>query len=71
MVECAQSMLKGKDYSNGFWVETLNTTAYLKNRIPSQSLELKNPFEAFYGFQLVVKHLRVFGSKAFAHITKK
>ena len=31
-VECARSMLKGKNISNGFWVEVINTTIYLKNR---------------------------------------
>ena len=64
-------MLKGKDLSNGFWVEALNTTVYLKNRSPTKSLEFKTPHEELYGFNPVVKHLRVFGSKSFVHIPKE
>jgi len=71
LVVCARSMLKGKDLSNGFWAEALNTAVYLKNRSPTKSLEFKTPYEALYGFKPVVKHLIVFGSKAFAHIPKE
>ena len=45
LVECARSMLKGKDLSNGFWAEAWNTVVYLKNRSPKKSLEFKTPFE--------------------------
>ena len=62
-MEYARSMLKGKNLSNGFWVEALNITIYLKNRSPTKSLEFKTLYEVLYGFKLVVKHLRVFGSK--------
>jgi transposase InsO family protein len=34
LVECARSMLKGKNLSNGFWAEAINTAVYLKNRSP-------------------------------------
>ena len=64
-------MLKGKDHSNGFWVEALNTAVYLKNMSPTKSLEFKTLYEALYGFKPPVKHLRVFGSKEFAHIPKE
>ena len=30
LVECARTMLKGKNMSNGFWVEEINTIVYLK-----------------------------------------
>ena len=68
LVECAQSMLKRKGLSNSFWAESINTTAYLKNRSPTKYLEHKTPFEAFYGFKPKISHLRIFGCKAFAHI---
>lgn len=64
-------MLKGKNLSNGFWAKVLNTAIYLKNRSPTKSPEFKTPYEALYGFKPAVKHLRVFGSKAFAHIPKE
>lgn len=70
-MECACNMLKGKKLSNVFLVEAINTTVYLKNRNPMKSLDIKNPFEALYGFKLVVSHLRVFGLKNYRHIPKE
>lgn len=64
-------MLKGKNLSNGFWAEAMSTAVYLKNRSPTRSLEFKTPFEALYGYKPTIKHLRVFGCKAFAHIPKE
>jgi hypothetical protein len=64
-------MIKGKNISNGFWAEAINTVVYLKNRSPTKSLEHKTPFEAFYGFKPIVSHLRIFGSKAFSHVPKE
>lgn len=61
-------MIKGKNLSNGFWVEAVNTMVYLKNRSLTRSLEFKTPFETLYGYKLAVKHLRIFGCKAFAQI---
>eukprot|EP00253_Pinus_taeda_P031779 PITA_31779 len=71
LVECARSMLKARNLSNGFWVEALNTAIYLKNRSPMKSLEFKTPYETLYGFKSVVKHSGVFGSKSFSHISKE
>ena len=61
-------MLKGKNLSNGFWAEVINTVVYIKNRSPTRSLDFKTPFEALFDYKPTVKHLRVFGSKAFAHV---
>jgi len=49
----------------------VNTVVYLKNRSPTKSLESKTPFEALYGYKPTIKHLRIIGSKAFAHIPKE
>ena len=62
--------MKGKNISNGFGEEAINTVVYLKNRSPTKILDLKMPFEVLYGYKLEVGHLRVFGSKAFSHIPK-
>ena len=70
-MECARSMMKGKNISNGFFGEAISTVVYLKNRSPNRCLDLKTPFEALYGFKPTVHHLRVFGSNAFAHIPKE
>ena len=70
-MECARSMLKGKNLSNSFWAEVINIAVYLKNRSPTRSLDFKTPFEALFGYKHVAKHLRVFCSNAFAHIPKE
>ena len=71
LVECARSMIKGKNLSNGFWDEAISIVVYLKNRSPTKILDHKTPFESFYGYKLEVSHLRIFESKAFAHIPKE
>ena len=63
-------MLQGKNISNGFWDEAINTAVYLKNRSPTKKLELKTPFEVFYGYKLEISHLRILGCRAFAYIPK-
>ena len=70
MVECAYSMLQGKNISKGFCAEAINTAVYLKNISPSKSLDLQTPFEVFHGYKLQASHLRVFGCKDFAHVPK-
>ena len=49
LVECACNILQGKNISNGFLVEAINTTVYLKNMSPTKSLDLQTPFEVFHG----------------------
>eukprot|EP00253_Pinus_taeda_P035283 PITA_35283 len=63
-------MLQGKGISNGLWAEAINTAVYLKNRSPTKCLGFKTPFEALFGLKPTVDHLRIFGSKAFAHVPK-
>jgi transposase InsO family protein len=71
LVECACSMMKGKNLSNAFWVEAINTAVYLKNRSPTRCLDNVTPLEALYGSKPAVHNLKVFGCKAFAHIPKE
>jgi hypothetical protein len=71
LVECARNMMKGKNLSNAFWVEAINTAVYLKNKSPTSCLDNVTPFEALYGSKPTVHNLKVFGCKAFAHIPKE
>jgi hypothetical protein len=64
-------MLKCKNISNGFWVEAISTTIYLKNQCPTKILDHKTPFEDLYGYKLTVIHLRIFGRKTFSHVPKE
>jgi hypothetical protein len=71
LVECARSMIKGKNLSNSFWVEAINTTVYLKNRSPTRCLDNVTPFKALYGSKPAIHNLKVFGCKDFSHIPKE
>ena len=44
------------------------TEVYLKNRWQSKSLARVTPYESWFGQKTQVKHLRVFGCDAYAHI---
>ena len=70
LVECAHSMLQGKNIHNGFWAESINIVVYVKNRSPTKKLELKTPFEVIYGYKPKISHLIIFGYRAFAYIPK-
>jgi len=70
LVETAHSMLLDAKLSKEFWAEAVQTAVYLKNRSPSRSLRGMTPHEAWFGEKPKVKHLRVFGCDAFAHIPK-
>jgi hypothetical protein len=43
----------------------------LQNRSPTKFFEHKTPYEAFFGYKPFVNHLKVFGSKVFAHNPKE
>jgi hypothetical protein len=70
LVECAHNMMKGKNLSNTFFVESINTVAYL-NIIPTRCLSSITLLEALYGSKPAVHNLKVFGCKDFAHIPKE
>jgi len=64
-------MIKGKILTNGFWAKSIGIVVYLKNRGPTKCLNPKSPFETLYGYNVVVRHLRVFGGKVFSHVPKE
>lgn len=47
-----------------------STAVYLQNRSPTTAVDDSTPFEALSGIKPDVKHLRVFGCTAYAHIAK-
>jgi hypothetical protein len=67
----AREMLFFKGLSSSYWVEVVHTTIYLRNQSPSSSLDGMTPYEAWYGFKPMIKHLRVFGSVCYALIPKE
>ncbi|XP_040956008.1 uncharacterized protein [Gossypium hirsutum] len=46
---------------NVFWAEAVNTAIYLLNRLPTNAVKGKTPFEAWFAQKPSVSHLKVFG----------
>jgi hypothetical protein len=61
-------MLADAKLQHKFWAETLSTAVYLRNRSPSVAVKGKTPFEDWTGQKPNLKHLRVFGCEAYAHL---
>ena len=70
LVESVRSMLANAKLPHKFWAETLSTATYLRNRSPSTAVKGKTPFKAWTSRKPNVKHLRVFGCDAYAHVPK-
>ena len=51
-----------------FWAEAIMSAAYLINRCPSTTLEMKTPEEVWFGRPTDYSRLKVFGCTTYAHI---
>jgi len=52
----------------GFWPYAVETTVYLINRSPTNTLHDKTPLEAWTGKRPDIRHLRTFGEIGYVHI---
>ena len=64
----ARRILKGKGLPKKFWVEAINTAAYILNRSPTKAVQNQTLFETWYKRKPDVSHLKVFNSIAYAFI---
>ncbi|KAH9291059.1 hypothetical protein KI387_044630, partial [Taxus chinensis] len=71
LMEKARSMLIGAGLEKRFWAEAVTTTCYLINRSPTSMLVDKMPMEVWLGKKHSIRHLRVFGYEAYAHVPKE
>ena len=62
------SMLEAKKLAANLWVEAMNSSVYIHNRVPHSSMKGQTPFEAYFGHKPDVSNLRVFGPTAWARI---
>ena len=61
-------MLEANDLNPNLWNQAKKCVAYIKNRDTHIYLDVKTPYEAWFGHKPSVSHLRVFGSKAWDKI---
>lgn len=71
IIEKARCMLFDAFIGKEFWAEATNTAVYLQNRIVTSILEGKTPYKMWTGTKPNVSHLRIFGSKLMAHVSKQ
>jgi hypothetical protein len=68
LVESARSMIHAQRLEQAFWAEAVLTAAYIRNRVVSRSTDGKSPEERWSGKKPTVRHLRVWGCNAYAHV---
>lgn len=71
IIEKARCLLYDSKLNQRFWEEAVKTAVYLKNRSPSKSVRGSTPYEMWSGKKVDLKHLRIFGCKAYVHIPKQ
>ena len=70
LCESGRSMLFDADLATKYWGEAIVTACYLQNRLPTRATD-KTPYEMWNGEKPDLQHIRVFGSKAYAHVPKE
>ena len=65
MVRC---MLRFKQLPKEFWAKAFATAMYILNKCPTRSVRDKTPEEAWSERRPSIRHLRVFGCIAYAHV---
>lgn len=71
IVERARSMLEEAKLDKKYWAEAVNTSVYLKNRCPTRAVKGMTPEEAWSKKRVDLRHLKVFGCRAFMHVPKQ
>lgn len=71
IMERVRCMLRMAKLPKPFWGEAVQTACYLINRSPSVPLGFDIPERVWSGHDIKYSHLKVFGCKAFAHVSKE
>lgn len=66
-----RSILKGRNFSNEYWVEAVACVIYVINKSPTKSVMKKVSEQARSSMYCSVYHLKVFGCVAYAHVPKE
>lgn len=71
IVECARTMSLSRNVSHRLWAEAVHTAVYILNRCVSSMSKEKTPFQLWMRQKPDLGHIKIFGSIAYAHITKE
>jgi len=66
--DTARTMMQQSELPEFLWAEAVATGAYVRNRLVNKQSPVLTPFEQVFGKKPFLGHVRVFGSKAFAHV---
>nr|KYP49949.1 Copia protein [Cajanus cajan] len=69
-MEMARSMVHEKGLPKMFWAEAANTVVFLLNRLPTKVMQVKTPYEAWYGYKNFVQNFKYFSLYLF-HLCAK
>ena len=71
VMDMSRCLLAEAKVHRRFWPEVVRTAAYLKNRSLANTIELKSPYEIFFGKKPNVENLRVYGNKVFVRLPEQ
>ena len=63
-------MLADSELPKRFWAEALSTATDLCNRLPTNAVQDKTPYEPWTGNKPNVSHISIFGCDTYAHVAK-
>jgi hypothetical protein len=68
LLDMVRSMISSKNIPKSFWAEAVNWANYVLNKSPAAAINDITPEEAWSSIKPSVKHFRVFGCIAYAHV---
>ncbi|UYV62168.1 hypothetical protein LAZ67_1008103 [Cordylochernes scorpioides] len=71
LLDMARASMHNADLPQKFWAESVNCAAYIKNRSLCNALDNKVPEEIWLSRKVSVRHFKIFGALAYAHIPKQ
>ncbi|KAG8472383.1 hypothetical protein CXB51_035319 [Gossypium anomalum] len=68
LMDMARCLLFEKNLPKTMWAKAVNTAVYIQNRLPTKALAHKTPFEAWFGFNPSLAHMKVFGCLCYSQV---
>lgn len=68
LIQVARALLLHAGLDQKFWGDAVLTATYIINKLPSNLLQWKSPYEVLTSKQPTLSHLRVFGSLCYATV---